>query len=116
MLTSTFEPAAVYALVRKIPHGRVATYGQLAHLLGFPRHARHVGNALANLPEGITTPWHRVVNATGQISMRLTNWRSGSDQLQRILLEAEDVQFSSEGKIDLKRYGWMPTATTAKRP
>lgn len=115
MLKSTFDPASVYALVRKIPRGRVATYGQLAQLLGFPRHARHVGNALANLPEGITTPWHRVINADGQISMRLTNWRSGSDELQRILLEAEDVQFSSEGKIDLKRFGWIPT-TTEKRP
>lgn len=116
MLKSTLDPAALYALVRDIPRGRVATYGQLAHMLGFPRHARHVGNALANLPEGITTPWHRVVNADGQISMRLTNWRSGSDALQRILLEAEDVQFSSEGKIDLKRFGWMPTATSEKRP
>ena len=115
MLKSTLDPADVYALVRNIPSGRVATYGQLAQMLGFPRHARHVGNALAHLPEGITTPWHRVVNAAGQISIRRTNWRSGSDELQRILLEAEDVQFSSDGKIDLNRFGWMPTTTVEKR-
>lgn len=111
-MKSTFDPALVYALVRLIPRGRVATYAQLAHLLGFPRHARHVGEALANLPEGITTPWHRVVNAQGQISIRRTNWQSGSDELQRILLEAEDVQFSSVGKIDLKRFGWTPKIET----
>jgi methylated-DNA-protein-cysteine methyltransferase related protein len=96
----------VYALVKKIPKGKVATYGQLAKLLGLPRHARHVGNALANTPEEIKIPWQRVVNAEGRISLRLKNWQSGADDLQRILLEAEGVVFDSTGKIDLRRFGW----------
>ena len=101
------EHAAVYALVKKIPRGKVATYGQLAKLLGLPRHARHVGYALAATPENVKTPWHRVINAQGRISLRLTNWQSGSDDLQRILLEAEGVVFDVSGKINLKRFGWM---------
>ncbi len=99
----------VYALVKKIPKGRVATYGQLAKLLGMPRHARHVGFALAAMPATVKIPWHRVVNAQGMISMRLKHWQSGSDDLQRILLEAEGVTFNLAGKIDLKRFGWETT-------
>ncbi len=98
---------AIYALVKKIPRGKVATYGQIARLLGWPRHARQIGYALAATPENIKTPWHRVVNAQGRISLRLTHWQSGSDDLQRILLEAEGVVFDVGGKINLKRFGWM---------
>ena len=114
ILRSRLNPAEVYALVRCIPRGRVASYGQLAALIGFPRHARHVGNALANLPDGVKAPWHRVVNAQGEISMRRRNWQRGSDDLQRILLEAERVVFSPAGKIDLKKYGWRPNETKHK--
>jgi methylated-DNA-protein-cysteine methyltransferase related protein len=109
-MTAALNHQDVYALVKKIPKGKVATYGQLAKLLGLPRHARHVGNALANMPTTtpatIKIPWQRVVNAEGRISVRLKNWQSGSDDLQRILLEAEGVAFDSTGKIDLKRFGW----------
>ena len=101
----------VYALVRRIPRGRVATYGQLARMLGMPRHARHVGFALSAIPEGLDIPWHRVVNSAGTISTRLPHWDGGSDDLQRIRLEAEGVCFSTTGKIDLKQWGWVPAQT-----
>ncbi len=99
--------AAIYALVKKIPRGKVATYGQIARLLGWPRHARQVGYALAATPENIKIPWHRVVNAQGRISLRLKHWQSGSDDLQRILLEAEGIVFAPGGRINLKRNQWV---------
>lgn len=72
------DTPTLYQLVRRIPKGEVATYGQLAKLIGKPRHARHVGNALANTPASVKIPWHRVVNAQGRISLRRTNWQNGS--------------------------------------
>lgn len=102
------ESQTVYRLVRRIPRGKVATYGQLAKLLNMPRHARHVGIALANTPADVKIPWHRVVNASGRISLRRKNWQSGTDDLQRILLEAEGVTLSDFGTIDLQKYGWLP--------
>lgn len=92
-----------YAVVRKVPRGRVATYGQVAHVAGFPRHARHVGFALRALPEGSDVPWHRIVNTRGAISARAV---PGFDELQRRLLEDEGVEFSAGGRIDLRRYQW----------
>ncbi len=103
-----------YAVVKKIPRGKVATYGEVAALAGFPRHARHVGVALSALPDGLTIPWQRVVNAQGLISVRLKHWEGGSDDYQRVLLESEGVVFSTEGKIDFKKFGWrqkQPTNT-----
>ena len=86
----------------------MATYGQIALLAGMPRAARQAGLALRVTPDNIKIPWHRVVNAQGLISRRLANWESGSDDYQRILLENEGVEFSAEGKIDLKKFRWMP--------
>jgi methylated-DNA-protein-cysteine methyltransferase-like protein len=103
-----FAPGDVYAVVRKIPRGKVATYGQIAALMLMPRHARHVGNALGNVPTGVKIPWHRVVNGAGKISLRLSHWESGSEQLQRILLEDEGVVFGANGRIDLKQFRWEP--------
>lgn len=96
----------VYELVRRVPEGRVATYGQIAELAGFPRHARQVGYALAALKghEG-DVPWHRVVNAAGRISSRFD---AGSEDYQRLLLEEEGVAFNARGRIDLRRYRWQP--------
>jgi methylated-DNA-protein-cysteine methyltransferase-like protein len=108
------DTPTLYQLVRRIPKGRVATYGQLAKLVGLPRHARHVGNALANTPEKVKIPWHRVVNAQGRISLRRSNWQSGSDDLQRILLEAEGVVFDESGKIRLRDYQWEPKSSGEK--
>jgi methylated-DNA-protein-cysteine methyltransferase-like protein len=91
---------AVFAWVRRIPAGRVATYGQLAALTGAPRAARAVGGAMRRCPPGI--PWHRVVNGQGGISRR--------DDLegmlrQRLLLEREGVRFV-RGRIALRRHRW----------
>lgn len=108
------DKQALYQLVRRIPKGKVATYGQLAKLMGLPRHARHVGNALANTPENVRIPWHRVMNAQGRISLRRINWQSGSDDLQRILLEAEGVVFDDSGKIRLRDYQWKPKTSGEK--
>lgn len=100
--------AAVYKAVKKIPRGRVATYGQIAALAGMPRAARQVGYALRATPDNVKIPWHRVVNAQGRVSMRLKDWQSGGDDLQKILLEAEGVEFDETGKMNLKRYRWEP--------
>ena len=83
--------------------GRVATYGQVAELAGFPGRARQVGFALAALPEELDLPWHRVVNARGRVSPRR---QGGSHRLQQLLLEEEGVLFE-EGRIDLKRFRWI---------
>ena len=95
----------IYQAVRRIPRGRVATYGQIAELAGIPRHPRQVGYALHALPEGRPLPWHRVVNAQGTISPR-----GDSDwvKIQRSLLEDEGVEFGPGDRIDLARYRWRP--------
>jgi methylated-DNA-protein-cysteine methyltransferase-like protein len=90
----------VYALVRRIGHGSVASYGQVAALLGRPRAARAVGGAMRRCPPGV--PWHRVVNAEGRISRRK---RAAGMLTQRMLLEREGVVLR-RGCIDLARFGW----------
>ena len=95
----------VYAVVRRIPRGRVATYGQVARLAGLGRNARQVGYALHALPAHHKVPWHRVVNARGEISLSPL---SGADVTQRLRLEREGVEFSARGRIDLKIFGWKP--------
>jgi methylated-DNA-protein-cysteine methyltransferase-like protein len=93
----------IWSVVRKIPHGRVATYGQVAELAGLEGHARQVGYALHNLPEGSGVPWHRVINAKGEISPRSAG---DSHELQRMLLEAEGVEIDLRGRIDLGVFRW----------
>jgi methylated-DNA-protein-cysteine methyltransferase-like protein len=93
--------AAVYRAVRSIPQGRVRTYGQVALMVGRPGTARQVGWALHMLPEGTDVPWHRVVNARGEISLR---GYFGEAERQRARLEAEGVRFDESGRIDLDRY------------
>ena len=90
----------VYALVRRIPRGRVASYGAIARALGVPRGARTVGWALSSCPPDV--PWHRVVNAQGKISWRPT----GGYIMQRTLLRREGVRFSRAGRIDFAKFGW----------
>lgn len=92
----------VYTLVHCIPPGRVASYGQIARLLGQPHAARTVGWALRGLSEGSDVPWYRVVNASGRIS--LPDPQGAAEQ--RRLLEAEGVVLSPDGQIDLDRFGW----------
>lgn len=93
----------IWSVVRKIPRGRVATYGQIAELAGLDGHARQVGYALHHLPDGLTVPWHRVINAQGEVSPRTGG---DSHELQRMLLEAEGVTFDKRGKVDLKKFRW----------
>jgi methylated-DNA-protein-cysteine methyltransferase-like protein len=100
-VTASRFDRAVFAWVRRIPSGRVATYGELAVLAGAPRGARAVGGAMRRCPPGV--PWHRVVNGQGGISRR--------DNLegmmrQRLLLESEGVRFV-RGRIELRRHRWQ---------
>ncbi len=96
----------IYNLVRQIPAGQVATYGQIAELAGLAGHARQVGYALFQVAPDSDIPWHRVVNAQGRISR--SPQRQGSDEVQQVLLEQEQVVFDPEGRIDLKQYRWRP--------
>jgi len=91
------------ATIRAIPHGRIASYGGVAAVLGTPRAARAVGRALFELPEGSDVPWWRVVNRNGEISIKGT---MHGPALQRALLRAEGVRFDRQGRIDWNRFGW----------
>lgn len=102
--------AAVYALVRRIPRGRVMTYGQIATLLGSRLSPRAVGWAMHGCPSGV--PWQRVVNASGGCSTeRMPDLPPG---LQRALLEAEGVRFKTNGTLDLARHRWSPPAARGR--
>src|SRR5512142_2817177 len=100
---------SIYKVVRRIPRGRVATYGQVAELAGLEGHARQVGYALHALPSGIAIPWHRVVNARGAASPRS---RGDSHELQRELLESEGVTFDRRGRLELAKYRWKRLRST----
>ena len=102
----------IYAVVRRIPFGRVATYGQIATLAGFPRQPRLIGYALHALPRGTSVPWHRVINAQGRISPRAGE--PAGSLTQRLLLETEGVAFDARGRISLERYGWRPRKAVRK--
>jgi methylated-DNA-protein-cysteine methyltransferase-like protein len=102
-LAPTISHEAIYAVVRRIPEGRVATYGQIARLIKRPRSARQIGYALAALSDDKQVPWHRVVNAQGGISRRA---KADYEDYQRILLESEGVAFDENGRIDLSQYLW----------
>jgi methylated-DNA-protein-cysteine methyltransferase-like protein len=105
----------VWELVRKVPQGRVLTYGRIAELLAAPEGVKHetyrafgarwVGSSMANCPEDV--PWQRVINSQGMVSVR----KGSSGHLrQRALLEAEGVIFNESGRISLKEYLWDPDA------
>jgi methylated-DNA-protein-cysteine methyltransferase-like protein len=102
--------ARVYAVVRRVPTGRVATYGQVARVAGLGDHARMVGYALAALPNETTVPWHRVINAQGTVSRR----RSGDSLSQRMRLEREGVRFDARGRASFARFGWRPRGGTRR--
>lgn len=93
----------IYSTVRRIPRGRVATYGQVATLSGLPGRARQVGYALAALAPSTGVPWQRVVNAAGAISLRPFD----GGLSQRMILEREGVRFTGD-RISLERYQWRP--------
>lgn len=91
---------AVWAAVRHIPRGRVASYGTIARLAGRPRHARFVGYALRAIPAGLDVPWHRVVGSGGRILLP-----GDSGIKQRMLLEREGIRFE-RGRVNVSVYGW----------
>ena len=101
----------IYAVVRRIPSGRVATYGQVAKLAGLPGHARQVGYALHALAVDSGVPWQRVINARGEVSPRSD---PGMDRVQRQLLESEGVTFDRRGRVDLARTQWRPRVRTRR--
>lgn len=97
---------AIYSVVRRIPAGKVATYGQVARLANRPRGARQVGYALAALGRirgEHDIPWHRVINAQGEISSRAL---PDYENYQQLLLEEEGVEFGLRRRIDLEKYLW----------
>ena len=93
--------ARIYALMRRIPPGQVASYGQLARLAGCT--ARQAGYAMAAVPAGHDLPWHRVINSQGRISARRGG---GGEAEQHRLLTAEGVLFDRLGRVDLETVGW----------
>ncbi|HSR91190.1 MAG TPA: MGMT family protein [Gemmatimonadales bacterium] len=97
----------IYAVIRRIPRGRVSTYGRIAELVGCG--ARQVGYAMAALPDATAVPWHRVINARGGISIP-----GGTGITQRLRLESEGVRLSQRGTVDLTARGW-PRAQSAPR-
>ena len=94
----------IYEVVKRIPAGKVATYGQIAEIAGLPRQARLVGYALHNLKAGSDIPWQRVINSKGEISnygdLEWTHYH-------RILLEHEGIKFLANNRINLKIYKWQ---------
>lgn len=95
----------VYEVVKQIPKGKVATYGQIAKILGNPRRSQIVGYALHDNPDPSTIPCHRVVNRFGMVC---TGFAFGGEKEQRKLLEAEGIVFEKDGTIDLKKHQWNP--------
>ncbi|MBQ8514099.1 MAG: MGMT family protein [Ruminococcus sp.] len=98
---STFERA--YEVVRRIPRGKVATYGDVARRMGNPRWSRVVGYALHVNPEPGVIPCHRVVNRFGETSRAFA---FGGEDMQRTLLEEEGVTFLPDGRVDLDKHRW----------
>ncbi len=105
-MTGAFD--RIYAVVRRIPYGRVATYGQVATLAGNPRWARVVGYALHANPDPAGIPCYRVVNRSGEVSPAFA---FGGGNRQIALLQDEGIEFGPDGRIDLKRFGWNPLYT-----
>jgi len=104
----------VYGLVRRVPRGKVVTYGQVAAILGHPRAARAVGRALGALrgPLLHVVPWQRVVNAAGRCSRR----HDYGSEMQRERLEIEGVRFDRHGRVDLRRFRWHAGGHARPRP
>ena len=96
----------IYAAARRVPRGKVATYGQIAELAGLPGHARQVGYAMAAIGTSSTVPWQRIINAQGRVSVRSAG--VGSTIIQQQLLEREGVVFDDGGCVSLRRFQWKP--------
>ena len=93
--------ARVYEVVRAIPHGKVLTYGDVAHRVGAPGAARQVGWSLASLPEDEDVPWWRVINHRGAVSLRVPG---AQEQVAR--LRSEGIRVTTDGRLELELYRW----------
>ena len=103
--TSQSAYQKIYLVVRQIPYGKVATYGQIADLAGYYGKARLVGYALYQVDPVSDIPWQRVINIKGEVSYSIA--REGADYVQRNMLEQEGIVFNQQGKIDLEKYRWQ---------
>ena len=112
-MPATSSYPRIYAAVRRVPRGRVATYGQIAELARLPGQARLIGYALFALPRTTAVPWHRVINAQGRVSVRGDG--GGAALRQRLLLEREGVTFDARDRVSLASYGWRAAARTRSR-
>jgi methylated-DNA-protein-cysteine methyltransferase related protein len=99
----------IYEVVRQVPRGRVASYGQIAEIVGAGCDARMVGYAMAATPEGSDVPWQRIVNRQGKISLP-----GQGGEIQRMRLEAEGVTFDARNRIDMQRFGWAGSNSPEK--
>ena len=94
----------VYEIVSRIPEGKVATYGGIGKMLGYPRGAKVVGWAMKSAPESLNLPCHRVVKATGELS---PGYVFGDSEIQRAMLASEGITFRADGSIDMERHVWQ---------
>jgi len=101
--------AKIWQTVARIPRGKVASYGQVAQQAGLPRRARLVGQALRRVPPGFDLPWHRVVSASGTISLP-----GQAGRTQARLLAGEGIPLV-RGRIDMKRFRWVPRLSSRHR-
>ncbi|GGA81539.1 MGMT family protein [Ornithinibacillus halotolerans] len=102
----------VIQIIKQIPSGKVMTYGQIASLAGSPRAARQVVRILHSMSKKYELPWHRVVNANGQIAIKdEANYRE-----QILNLEAEGVEMGLHDEIDLEQFRWEPTKLLLEKP
>jgi methylated-DNA-protein-cysteine methyltransferase-like protein len=101
--------AKFYRVVRRIPSGRVSTYGRVAEIAGWPRAARHVGYAMAALRNtDHDVPWHRVLGARTRAHAAIAILETTGAALQRLRLEAEGVRFDARGRVSFDEFGWTP--------
>jgi methylated-DNA-protein-cysteine methyltransferase-like protein len=107
---------AIYAVVRRIPRGRVATYGQVAELAGIPGGARVAGAAMKTMKPGHGLPWQRVIGKAGRNRGRIAIHNPVGAAMQRVLLAKEGIAIGETGLVPLDRYGWLPADDNGPRP
>ncbi len=106
---------SIYAVIRKIPRGRVATYGQVAELAGLPGGARVAGAALKTSKPADRLPWQRVIGKASKTRGRIAIHDPVGAAIQRKLLEAEGVDVGDSGLVALDEFGWLPSARRRRR-